>query len=438
MYLPVHIIFAIMGGINYMYKDQQKKIVQGVIGLVILVAVFSLGNYFGKKSAAYVDIHNIVPGDIQVTKEQFEPFWKVWRLLDQKHVGATSTDAQNRIWGAIEGLASSQDDPYTVFFPPEEAAQFKSEISGNFEGVGMEIGIKDGILTVVAPLKNSPAEKAGIRTGDKILKINEQTTESLSVDKAVKLIRGPKGTTVKITIIREGVNIPLEKVLTRDIIDIPTLETEIKPGKKGATGTSSGIGLRSDGIFVIKLFSFTAQAPTLFRNALREFVQSGSHKLIIDLRGNPGGYLDAAGDMASWFLPAGEVIVTEDFGGKQPNQVYRSKGYNVFNKKIKVVILVDGGSASASEIFAGALREHWVAKLVGTKTYGKGSVQELIEVTANTSLKITIARWLTPKGHNLSHEGLIPDVEVKITEKDINEKKDPQMSKAVEILQKEL
>jgi carboxyl-terminal processing protease len=301
----------------------------------------------------------------------------------------------------------------------------------------MEIGVKDGVMTVVSPLKGSPAEKAGVRAGDKIIKINGESTLDLPVDKAVKLIRGPKGTTVKIIFVREGVSENLEKSIVRDVIDIPTIQTEIKSGSSASTTASNGTGLREDGIFVVRLFSFTAQAPNLFRQALRDFIQSGSHKLIIDLRGNPGGYLDAAWDMASWFLPVGELIVTEDFGGKQTNQLYRSKGYNIFNKNYKFIILVDGGSASASEIFAGALQEHGVARLVGVKTFGKGSVQELIPITDDTSLKVTIARWLTPKGHNLSHDGLVPDVEVKITQKDIDSKIDPQMNKAVEILRKE-
>ncbi len=403
-----------------------------------MVGAFFIGDYTGKKSATEIPG---VPGDISISDAQFQPFWKVWRLLSEKHVAATSTDSQKRIWGAIEGLAASQGDPYTIFFPPEESAMFKSDIAGNFEGVGMEIGQKEGILTVVAPIKGSPAEKAGVKTGDKILQINDQAiTSDFSVDKAVKLIRGPKGTTVKIIFVRPGVTTPIEKTIARDVIDIPILQTEIKSGSGTSSGTSTDndtIGLRKDGIYVIRLFSFTAQAPDLFRKALRTFVESGSHKLIIDLRGNPGGYLEAAWDMASWFLPTGDVIVTEDFGGKATNRVYRSKGYNIFSKDVEIVILVDAGSASASEIFAGALQEHGVAKLVGVKTFGKGSVQELIQITPDTSLKITIARWLTPKGHNLSHDGLVPDVEVKFTPKDIETKNDVQMNAAVDLLKKQ-
>ena len=407
-----------------MNNQQQKTWVLGIGGLLILISVFFLGSYVGGKSSSRAGANINIPADIDLTDEQFAPFWKVWNVLSEKYVAATTTDSQERIWGAIQGLASSQGDPYTVFFPPEQTKTFKSDIAGNFEGVGMEIGLKDDILTVITPIKGSPAERAGVRAGDKVIKIGDTDTYGLSVDKAVKLIRGAKGTPIKVTFIREGISEPLEKTIIRDTIDIPTLETEIKGGD----------------VFIIRLFSFTAQSPDLFRNALRAFLQSGTRKLVIDLRGNPGGYLDAAWDIASWFLPAGKPIVIEDFGGKGDNKVYRSKGYDVLNtyfgKNYKVLILVNAGSASAAEILAGALQEQGVAKLVGVKTFGKGSVQELVQITPETSLKVTIARWLTPKGHNLSHDGLNPDYEVKLTQKDIDAKKDPQLDKALEIIRK--
>ncbi len=409
-----------------------------IVGIIaILFITFSLGEYIGKRDSILSIGGGAVPADINSNDDQFGSFWKVWKILNEKYVGATTTDSQKRIWGAIQGLTASQGDPYTVFFPPEESAMFKSDIAGNFEGVGMEIGVKNGVLTVIAPLKDSPADKAGVRAGDKVVKIDDRITSDLAVDKAVKLIRGPKGTTVTITFLRAGENQPLIKSIVRGIIDIPTLRTEVRTGNPSSSDTADAI-LRKDGIFIIRLFSFSAQSPELFRKALRDFVESGSHKLIIDLRGNPGGYLEAAWDISSWFLPAGKVIVTEDFGGKADNIVYRSKGYNIFGKNLDLIILVDAGSASASEIMAGALQEQGVAKLVGVKTFGKGSVQELIPITPETSLKVTIARWLTPKGHNLSHEGLDPDIEVKITQKDIDAKNDTQMNKAVEILRKEL
>ncbi len=204
----------------------------------------------------------------------------------------------------------------------------------------------------------------------------------------------------------------------RDIINIPTINTRELPG----------------GIFVIELYSFSAQSPNLFRGALREFMLSKSDKLILDLRNNPGGYLEAAIDMASWFLPSNKVVVREDFGTSQKERVYRSKGYDVFNENLKFVILIDGGSASASEILAGALAEHNRAILVGTKTFGKGSVQELVDITKETSLKITIARWLTPNGQSISDGGVTPHHIVEYTAADREAGRDPQLDKAVEVL----
>ncbi len=404
-----------------------------IVAIVVLVVVAGASYALGARNRTILSTDAPRVEALMVTDKEFAPFWKVWGLLDEKFVGtATTTTKEERIHGAMKGLVESMGDPYTVFFPPEEAKVFESDISGTFSGVGMEIGIKEGVLTVVAPLKGSPAEKAGMKTGDKLLKIGDTETKDMSVEKAVKLIRGPVGTSIVLTIIPTGTSQVTERTLTRATIEVPSIETEIKTAS-GAT-TQSGTGLRDDGIFVIRLFSFTSTSPGHFRTALREFVKSGSHKLILDLRGNPGGYLEAAVDIASWFLPVGKVIVSEDFGGNAPEKVYRSKGYDAFSANLKMIILVNQGSASASEILAGALKEHGVAQLVGEKTFGKGSVQELVKVTPDTSLKVTIARWLTPNGTNLSKNGLVPDVEVKITEKDVKEKKDPQLDKAVEIL----
>lgn len=397
------------------FKD--KKVTYTIVALVV---GFGIGWYSG---GVHFSGNNPVSSDTNiVSKEQLAPFWKAWEILDEKFVTSASTTPEQKIWGSIRGLASSYGDPYTVFFPPQESKIFKEDISGGFEGVGMEIGIKDGRLTVVTPLKGSPAEQAGVKAGDYILKINATSTEDLSVDRAVSFIRGKKGTKVSITFLTPGATKPVVIDIIRDVITIPTLDTYKKPGN----------------VFVIRLYSFSAVSPDLFRNALREFVASGYHKIILDLRGNPGGYLEASWDMASWFLPVGKVIVTEDFGGNESPKVYRSKGYDVFNKSLRMLILVDGGSASASEILAGALNEQGVAKLVGQKTFGKGSVQELVSVTPETSLKVTIARWLTPQGHNLSHEGLTPDYVVKVSEDASKKGSDPIMDKALELLSKEI
>ncbi len=418
------------------------------ISLLLLGGAFYMGVYIGaeKVSSGYAtaQVMNIINKDSVAisTTTDFAPFWLAWNTLNDKYVSSKKIPGdQERVWGAIKGLTSSLGDPYTIFFPPEESKNFESDIAGNFEGVGMEVGVKDNILIVVAPLKGSPAEKAGILTGDKILKINDTDTKDMSVEAAVKIIRGKKGTEVRLAIYREGTTGLIEKKITREVIDLPTIDTEVKKVTKAGEPDTSGAGLTKDGVYIIRLYSFSANSHNLFRGALRGFVESGSNKLILDLRGNPGGYLEAAWDMASWFLPGGKVVVSEDSGKNGAGKVFKSKGYGsnefgVFGKDLKMAILVNGGSASASEILAGALKEHGVAKLVGTKTFGKGSVQELIKITPETSLKVTIARWLTPLGHSISEGGLKPDYEVTMTQEDVEKKRDPQQDKAIELLTK--
>lgn len=395
-----------------------------VLGAIIAVVFFNLGFNSGEKSFSgeTVGIKNTTEGEPMSV--DFAPFWRAWNLINEKYVPASSTAKtvgnQEKVWGAIQGLTSSLGDPYTVFFPPVESKLFESDIRGNFDGVGMEVVAQDGAITVIAPLKNSPASRAGIMAGDRIVKIGTKETSSLSTEDAVQLIRGPKGTRVTLTIFRNGAKEPFDISVVREVINIPTINTRELPG----------------GIFIIELYSFSAQSPNLFRAALREFILSGNDKLILDLRGNPGGYLEAAIDMASWFLAPSKVVVREDFGQSEDEKVYRSKGYDIFDENLKFVILVDGGSASASEILAGALAEHGKAILVGSKTFGKGSVQELVNITPDTSLKITIARWLTPNGLSISQDGIEPEFLVKFTPADREAKRDPQLEKAIEILTK--
>ncbi|KKQ21332.1 MAG: Carboxyl-terminal protease [Parcubacteria group bacterium GW2011_GWC1_36_9] len=391
-----------------------------VVSLIVLS--FVGGVYVGNHNRPEIDkIMGLTNKETQVaTKADFFPFWKVWNTINEKYPKSDEVTDQNRIYGAISGLIDSLDDPYSVFFDPEETKTFEEEIAGNFIGIGMEVGIKNKILTVIAPLKDTPAYRANIKSGDKILKIDKISTSDLSIEKAIKLIRGEKGTAVTLTVLREGNEDPMEIKIERDTINIPTLDTE----------------LRKDGIFAIKLYSFSANSANLFRNAIKQFVESRSDKLLLDLRGNPGGYLDSAISISSWFLPSGKTIVTEDYGDSKKPEVFRSKGYNIFNDNLKFVILIDNGSASASEIVAGAMQNHGRATLVGTQSFGKGSVQEVVDITPDTILKITVANWLTPNGTSISEKGLIPDYLVEITKKDSGEKKDPQLEKAVEILLK--
>ncbi|TSC67953.1 MAG: hypothetical protein G01um101472_236 [Parcubacteria group bacterium Gr01-1014_72] len=423
-----------------MHTDERNRIATLLLTLILIGGSFFAGTVVGRSD---MRAEAPLPANAESGKPEsvdFSPFWRAWSVLNEKYVAAgTTTPDTERVWGAIQGLAESLKDPYTVFFPPEEAKIFESDISGSFEGVGMEIAIKDGLLTVVAPLKGMPAERAGILAGDRILKINDTPASAMKVEEAVKLIRGPRGTSVRISVIREGAKASREISIVRDVIQIPTIETELRTGTTTASLTIGGqtVPLRTDDIFILRLFSFSATAPQQFREALREFIQSGSHKLIIDLRNNPGGYLEAAVDLGSIFLPVGTLIVTEDFGKNQKPIEYRSRGYDIFNDTLRLVLLVNNGSASASEILAGALREHGKATLIGEKTFGKGSVQELVKITPETSLKVTVARWLTPKGVSISEGGLLPDIEVKLTPEDVEKKRDPQLERAIEFLGKQ-
>jgi carboxyl-terminal processing protease len=395
-----------------------------IIGLCILIAASAYGLGLNKGENRLSTTASNLENEAEGAPEgvDFGAFWKAWNLINEKYVPASTTSDkigdQEKVYGAISGLASSLGDPYTVFFPPVESEMFAADIRGNFEGVGMEVLAQDGAITVIAPLKNSPAERAGIVAGDRIIKIDGEATSGLTTEEAVQKIRGKEGTKVSLTIFRSGVKEPFDISVERAVIDLPTINTEVIGGDT----------------FKIDLYSFSAQSPNLFRAALREFILSGTHQLILDLRGNPGGYLEAAIDMASWFLPSNKVVVKEDFGVRQDAKTYRSRGYDIFTEGLEFVILVDKGSASASEILAGALQEHGKATIVGETTFGKGSVQELVDITPDTSLKVTVARWLTPNGNSISAKGVKPDFEVIMTAADRAAGKDPQLEKALEIL----
>ena len=404
-----------------MEEGKSKNVVRLAV-LFALVAGLSFvgGITVGAKGGA--DLSFFSGARLDATPDQeadLADFWKVWNTLESRFVAtsASSTDpsAEERIWGALEGLAQSYGDPYTVFLPPEEAKLFAEDISGSFSGVGMEIGVKDELLTVIAPLKGTPAERAGILIGDQIVLIDGVSTKGMSSDAAVKLIRGPKGTTVTLTIVRKGEQLTIP--IVRDTIQVPTIEHS----------------LRSDGVYVISFYSFTANSGSLFNRALVGFRESGSKLLVLDLRGNPGGYLESAVSVVSHFLPEGEIVVTEDYGGNRDNIEHRSRGTGGVPAGAKMVILVNGGSASASEIVAGALQDEDKATLIGTHSFGKGSVQELVDV-GDASLKVTVARWLTPSGRSIANGGLQPDITVERTQEDIETGRDPQMERAVQYL----
>ncbi len=395
------------------------------IGLAILLATatFFSGMYLASGPKLEASVGSFFLPPVADPTINLDEFWQVWKLLEEKFAAGTTTDPisnEERIYGAIEGLVASYGDPYTVFLPPKQAELFEDDISGNFSGVGMEVGIRDDILTVIAPLPESPAEKAGILAGDYIVRIDGTQTENMSVDEAVRLIRGEKGTEVKLTLLRKDTEELIDISIVRDTISIPTSKTEIK-----------------DSVFVISLYSFNALAEAEMQDALRQFVKSGKKRLVLDLRGNPGGYLQGAVGIASYFLPVGKVVVRESFSESEEEHVYRSTGKVVGNfNPDNFVVLVDGGSASASEILAGALKEQGVATIIGEQTFGKGSVQELVNLSDGSSLKVTIARWLTPNGTSISLQGLAPTIEVLRTAEDREAEKDPQLDAAIDFLKK--
>lgn len=399
--------------------------------LFIIALIFIAGLYIGinlPSESKLVGILNMKPATPLPSEVDFAPFWQAWNVTENKFVGINKIKRQDMVYGAISGLLKSLNDPYTVFFPPDENKEFQSSIKGSFEGVGMEIGLRKNIITVIAPLKGTPAEHAGILAGDKIIRIGATSTQDYSVEDAVRQIRGPQGTKVKLTILRNGDDEPRVIEIVRDVINIPIVNTD----KSQLVGEGEKKLQIPNDIFVLQLNSFSENSPEKFRSALREMAQGGQQKLILDLRNNPGGYLEAAVQIASWFLPEDKVVVQEDYGNGD-KRAHRSYGNNIFNN-LPMVILVNQGSASASEILAGALQDYGIAKLVGEKTFGKGSVQEVVPLTENTALKVTVAKWLTPKDRIIAEIGLSPDYEVKATAKDIEEKRDVVLERAIELL----
>ena len=397
---------------------QRTKVLFAVGSAGILALVFVGGIYLGY---THRSVSGMAAGQNGATPPgvaaDFAPFWQVWTTIDQKFPDASKVSSQDRVYGAIKGLVASLGDPYSVYFPPQDSKDFQDTINGSFDGIGMEVGDNDGVLTVIAPLKGSPADKAGIKSGDVIEKIDGVATKDMSVDVAVHAIRGAKGTSVKLTVLRKGETVAQDISVMRDTIDIPLID-------------SKDLG---NGVYDISLYSFGTNSDTLFANEVKKFKASGDTKLIIDLRNNPGGYLTSAVNIASMFLPAGDLVVTENYGSSKTDDVYRSKGTGeVDPSKVKIAILVDGGSASAAEILSGALQENGAATLIGQKTYGKGSVQEVMNVTNDTTLKLTIAKWLTPNGTWISKKGIEPDIPVTITPADTAAKKDVVLNRALQ------
>lgn len=341
--------------------------------------------------------------DIDLTSVQ-----KTYDVLRTKYDG--QLDVSKLIEGANRGLVEATGDPYTTYLDPKEAAAFGNDLEGRFSGIGAELGRKDNNVFIVSVIDGSPAQKAGVIKGDIITKVNGQDSLGWSIDKAVTNIRGEKGTTVKLALLREG-EIKEISIVRDDIIN-PSVKSEIT----------------EDNIGVMRISRFgQSETYQLAERAAQDFKNKGVKGVVLDLRGNGGGYLTAAQDIAGLWLD-NKVVVTERQDGKVVETL--RTGPNPVLNGIPTVVLVDGGSASASEIVAGALRDHGAAKLVGEKTFGKGSVQTVEELPGGAQLKVTIRKWYTPNGLNINKEGIKPDIEVGITPDDISAGRDPQADRA--------
>lgn len=335
----------------------------------------------------------------------------VYRALAANFDG--KLDDQALIQGASKGLVEAAGDQYTIYMTPSESSSFDDNLTGNIGGgIGAEIGLRNDQVTIIRTLKGNPAEKAGLGAGDVILKVNDESASGWTVEKAVSVIRGEEGTTVKLTIDRAGE--VKDYSITRAIIISPSVEGEVK----------GGIGF-------LTISRFDGETSNQARLVAQSFVNKKVKAIILDLRGNGGGYLSAASDIAGLWL-VNQVVVTEQTGGKVTDTI--KSGDKAILAGIPTVVLVNAGTASASEILAGALHDHKVAKLVGEQTYGKGSVQKLIDLTGGAELKVTVARWYTPAGVNITKDGIKPDFAASLTQADVNAGRDPQIDKAKQVL----
>ncbi|HOF50648.1 MAG TPA: S41 family peptidase [Candidatus Colwellbacteria bacterium] len=409
-----------------MMNQLPKKKILIVAVIAFSLAVSTAGSFYvgyrkGLEETKIIEIKGVA--DINPNEEvsaDFGVFWQAWDKIKSKYVKAKDIKDQDLVYGAISGMLESLGDPYTVFMNPEDAKKFTEDVNGNFGGIGAELENQGDYVVVVAPLKGTPAERAGIKPGDIVLKAGDTELTDVDVMEAVKVIRGDPGTKIILSIMREGFTAPKDFEITREIIEVPTLEWS----------------WLDDKIVHVELYGFNQNAPIAFYRAILETVPQDAQGIVLDLRNNPGGYLDVAVNIAGWFLKPGQTVVSEKFANGDMD-VWRASG-NAALQDMPTVVLVNSGSASASEILAGALRDNRSVKIVGEKTFGKGSVQTIEDLKDGSVLKITIASWVTPNGLILNGNGIEPDYEVEITDEDLENDRDPQLDKAIEVLKSEI
>jgi len=394
-------------------RNEVKKFFLVIFILLIASSFYLFGFLVGHKNLQFEKafVPKITNTQLSKPKEiDFSLFWDVFNKIEQQYPG--TVDRQNLIYGAIKGLVSGIGDPYSVFYAPGELKEFIEDLSGEFEGVGIEIDEKDGKIVVVAPLEGTPAQKAGIKAGDIIVKIDNVSTEGMPIDEAVSRIRGKKGTTVTLTISRNGWISPQDFTIKREMIKVESVIYKLE-----------------DNIGYLQISQFGDDTIPLLKKYAKKITKDNPKGIILDLRNDPGGYLDGSIDCASLFLPKGNtVVIEEDKNGKKDE---KKTTLEPTLGNYKVIVLINKGSASAAEIVAGALKDWGKATLVGETTFGKGSVQELEELSQGAALRLTIAKWLTPKGTQISGKGIEPDIVIQDDEKT---QQDEQLEKAKEML----
>lgn len=351
------------------------------------------------------------------SEDQLKTFWKVWDIVDEDFFDKDKTDDENRIYGATKGMVSALGDPYTVYMTPKETKEFEQSLDGKLEGIGAELTVENGNLVVITPIKGSPAEKAGLKPGDIVYKIDENITSDLTLFDAIMKIRGPKGTKVKLTLIRKKAPEPIEVSIIRDSINIPSTELAFK-----------------EDIAVITVNQFNDSTTTEMNKIIGEILIKKPKGIIIDLRNNGGGYLDTSVTFLSEFIEGKKTAVIIKQRDESKNEVLKTSG-KARLKNFPLVVLINEGSASASEIVAGAIQDYKSGLLIGEKSHGKGSIQQIDDLEDGSSLRITIAKWFTPLDRSIDKAGILPDRVVKITDEDIKDKKDPQMDEAVNYLE---
>ncbi len=340
--------------------------------------------------------------------------WSVWRILDRYYLMPQDLKTNSLVYGAVGGLVQSVGDPYTVFMTPQDAKTFTNALNGTLEGIGAQLENQNGKVVVVAPLKGSPAEKAGILPHDTILQVDGTNVAGMKLEDVVNKIRGPKGTSVKLTVQHENKKVPEIVTVVRDNIQVPSVESKVIKTSSGSIG-------------YVALNQFGTDSMREMRKALQDFSSAGLKGIVLDLRFNGGGYLDGAEELVSMFLKEGKVVSVDR--RDVPPEEHMVSGQALLSD-MPLVVLINGGSASASEITAGALQDQGRAKIIGEKSFGKGTVQEVIELPGGSSIRVTTARWLTPAGHDIAKKGITPDIVVARTEDDFKTGKDPQLTAA--------